>query len=156
MQFIGICVQFVVDASLMFGCCVLGNIERYRGRGAVPLSLAVPACCAAFLVHIIASIPLAGSLDLSSPGGKLTYLTVTAVCGIGPAAMFAFMFMQAASTSTVQAIFSLRTAQPLKTDFSKARALVHRDDIDGAIQEYRRCFDILPHVPWRKLAFRRL
>ena len=147
MLFIGISVQFIVDASLMFACYRLNNLERYRDRGAVPLSLAAPACGAAIVVHILASIPLAGALDLSSPGGKLTYLSVTAVCGIGPAVMFAFMFMHAASTSAVQGLYGLRTAQPLKTDFSKARALVHRDDIDGAVQEFRRRFEETPDDP---------
>ena len=35
----------------------------------------------------------------------------------------------------------------MKSDFSKARALVHRDNIDGAIQEYRRCFQETPDDP---------
>jgi len=147
MLFIGICVQFIVDALLTFACYVLGNLERYRDRSAVPLSLAVPACGAAVLVHIIASIPLASSLDLSDPGGRFLYLSVTALCGLGPAIMFAFMFMQAASTSTAQALYSMRTAQPLRSDFSKARALFHQDDIDGAVEEYRRCFQETPDDP---------
>ncbi|HUW60153.1 MAG TPA: tetratricopeptide repeat protein [Candidatus Bathyarchaeia archaeon] len=125
----------------------MNNLERYRDRGAIPLSLAVSACCAAFIVHIMASIPLAVSLNLSSPAGKFICLSVTALCGIGPAVMFALMFMQAASTSAVQGLYGLRAAQPLKTDFSKARALVYQDDIDGAIKEYRRRFQETPDDP---------
>ena len=144
---IGVSVQFIVDASLMFACYRLNNLERYRDRDAVPLSLAVVACCAAVFVHILASIPLAFLIDLSGPGGRFRYLSVTAFCGIGPAAMFAFMFIGAVSTSAAHGLYGLRAAQPLKTDFSKARALVHRDDIDGAIAEYRRCFEETPDDP---------
>ncbi len=136
----GMCIQIVVDVALVFACYFLEKRGRNPDSEAVPVSRAAAACCAAVLVHVLGSLPLAASVDFTETTGRATYFFVTVGSGLVPAILFALMFIKAASTSSARALYGLTTAQPVKTDFSKARALVHQDDIDGAVQEFRRQF----------------
>jgi tetratricopeptide (TPR) repeat protein len=58
---------------------------------------------------------------------------------------YGFLFSHVAANAGVEGLYSLKAYKRLGSDFSRARALANRNNIDGAAAQYRSYFDDDPH-----------
>jgi len=63
------------------------------------------------------------------------------------AVAYAPLVAKSMSHTAVDMVYGMQTAEPLKSDFSKARTLALQDDIEGALKEYRGYLDEFPDDP---------
>ena len=134
----GIVFLLVVDTGIGLGARALR--DHAGDHAGVRFRTIVLVCVAAPVVHVFASLPLAASLDLGDPGGRLHLCVIVVACGLYPMFMLAFLFMDSAAHALWASIFGLTTSAPLPSDLSRARSAVRDGDIEEAIRQYQLAF----------------
>jgi len=137
-----------VDALMLIGGHLLDRMF-WGHREAPPFLVALLASLLALIIHLsVAAGVMAASVDAAPLvrafaflGGVLLPGAVVAGVAYGP------LVAKSMSHTAVDAVYDMHTAEPLKTDFSKARALALQDDIEGALKAYRGYLDEFPDDP---------
>ncbi len=139
---IGLILLIVVDVALVVAAYYLQ--QRANAVHGMSFTVSVLLALSALAVHLLASWPLAMELDLSTHGGRLMYLMFVVLFGAPAAYTFGTVVIEAGANSGTDRLMGLGMSRRPTSDFSRARALAERDDIDGAINQYRVYFSELP------------
>jgi len=142
----GLLVLIAVDAGLIFFAYYIKH-RTWKHHPDVPFGAAVGFAVLAFGVHIVGSWPLAVAVDASTPAGRIVYFICVVLFGLAPAIVFGMLVVEAGSESGTERFMGLRSSTPISSDYSKARALLQRDDIDGALRQYQIYFAEDPSTP---------
>ncbi|HIJ65811.1 MAG TPA: hypothetical protein HPP77_07650 [Candidatus Hydrogenedentes bacterium] len=142
----GVILLFCVDAFVYFAVIEIArkSIERH---GKISLFRASASCGGAFSVHVLATWPLALKCDLSTAEGRLWVLVPFCAFGAAPALVCTKLILHAVSHSASSWLLGLSTARTPESDLSRARSRASRNDIEGAVSEYRAYFAVDERVP---------
>jgi tetratricopeptide (TPR) repeat protein len=116
----------------------------------IPFSVALLLCFGAFALHMLAYVVFAGFMVHEEGGtpdafGKLTAILICVATGLVPAVIFGAVFLKSAASAFTTSLFG--TQHGLSPEaMAKARAMVSKGDIDGALGEYRRLAEEYPDV----------
>lgn len=84
------------------------------------------------LVWKVAEVEI-GGLDLSA-----LMILMTILPGVPPTYLFGILMLESMTERSVEKAMGFGTARKQETDFSRAKALAAKGDVEGAIAEYRR------------------
>ena len=112
--------------------------SRQRKDEPLSMSATYSGVVASLGVHCLGSLPLLWSLNMGSRSGRATFVTTFFFFGLIPAVVYIRLILESSSTGIAEMFFSMKTARPCKTDFSKAWARAARGDEKGALVEFRK------------------
>lgn len=126
-------------------------LQRPRSRNAsepdIAWSVLLLAIAMAVIAHALVTIQLGRSIDMTESDQQMFVVFGSFASGLLPALVFGRMAIQKLATSSVDTLFGAHFSKPPETDFSKARALDVRGDIDGAVRMCRDYFTEQPETP---------
>lgn len=128
-----------VDA-LIFFVAVEAARKRIEKCGFISVSSSVALAAAAFAGHVLGAYPLSHRVDLATLSGRLQLLAPFILGGLAPAFLCGRIVVDALAHSATNWLYGMGTARPVASDFSRAKTRADRNDIDGAVQEYRSYF----------------
>jgi hypothetical protein len=137
MKFIGILILLIVDVAITYAGI---HIQRYGWRKSEePLTLAggLIAFGAAIGCHMLGAVP-AMLMGVTRNEMFVPFY----LFGMGPAVIYGYLVIESASHRTSDALFGAgRSDRPVASDHSKARTLLHKGDIDGALHHFHQYFE---------------
>lgn len=130
-----------IDAAIFVGAGRLqAKYDEKKSSGVMPFSVLVAVILCAATAHLFVTFLLAASVNFAGPGGRALVYSSSLIFGFAPSVRLALMLIQSSADTWVDQLFGMGTARSQETDFSKAKALHMRGDIEGAIEQFRTYF----------------
>lgn len=139
-------VLLLTDAILCMLARMLSKQDWSEEGGAIPLWVAFPLCIGAIAAHTTGSVLLARSV--TNPEVTAIVLVSFVVMGILPIAAFVHMLSASIVNSSVDGMYSWNyTAAKPASDMGRAHARLQHNDMQGALREFRKCYEADPDNP---------
>lgn len=138
---IAIAVVFISDGLAFAWLWDMRHKHKARGSGhTVPITTLVMALLVVGLAHYlalnlvwkVAEVEI-GGLDMS-----MLMIVMTILPGMPPAYLFGQLAIESMTETSVDKVMGFGTARKQETDFSRAKSLASKGDVEAAVAEYRR------------------